>query len=167
MTLATHIVIAEALAKPMIGIANPGLGFLFGMFTHYLADAIPHYDYHLGTAKQERAEVLHIELHPTSRNIAKDLLKITFDVAVGTAAGILVVRPELSFSGLLPYAAVAIGAILPDALQSVYWFWRKTPVKELKEFHDVWHAKTRLKWDLVGLGSQALVFAFSILLLSR
>jgi hypothetical protein len=167
MTLATHIVIAGAITKPMIGKVHPALAFAVALATHYLSDAIPHYDYHIGTAKQKTAAVLKIELNPTPRNIAHDLIKIGFDATVGFVVLLFFARPEFSFAGIFPYALVALAAILPDALQSVYWFWRKSPIKEMKIFHDYWHAKEKLKWDWLGLSSQALIFLFSVILLAH
>ena len=168
MTLATHIVIATAIAKPaIVAGAGPFAPFVIGVLSHYASDAIPHYDYPLLSAKQERAEKLVIELNPTKKNITADLLKIALDIAIGGAAVLIVAKPALSLPILLGYALAGLGAVLPDALQSVYWFWRKTPIKELKIVHDCWHSKLRLKKDWLGLGSQTLIFLTALILLAH
>ena len=166
MTLATHVIIAGAVIAPIAANAPLPIVFMIGVATHYLSDAIPHYDYPLRSAKQERAEVLHIELTPTPKNITIDLLKIGLDATLGIAVT-LYLSQSFTPQTALPYLVAATGAILPDALQSVYWFWRKSPMHEIKVCHDFFHAKHRLKKDLLGIGSQLLILLGSMLLLAH
>ncbi|KKW21186.1 MAG: hypothetical protein UY61_C0012G0009 [Candidatus Adlerbacteria bacterium GW2011_GWC1_50_9] len=55
MTLATHIVIAGAITRPIAG-AHPALLFLVSLASHYLADAIPHWDYDIRSVPDEHKQ---------------------------------------------------------------------------------------------------------------
>jgi len=164
MTLATHIVIAAAATKPFAA-AHPVLGFLAALATHYLADAIPHWDYPIGSAPRDPAtgEVKKIF---ERQAFLEDLRNAAIDFAAGSAVFILV-RPPADAADALAIAGVIAGAVLPDALQGLYlakkWKW----LAAIQRFHDWSHTKIRLgPFPLIGIPFQLLIAgaAFFILL---
>ncbi len=167
MTLATHILIASAVVAPIAHSAPLPVVFAIALASHYLADTIPHYDYPLRSAKQERADVLHIELTPSPTNIGIDIGKVFLDLSIGMSILFLATAAQFLSESATPYLVAAFAACLPDGLQSVYLLWRKQPITATKKFHDFFHAKKRLKADWLGLGSQLAIVALSILLLTR
>src|SRR3989338_1430896 len=77
LILSTHILIATAAAKPFFG-AHPAIILATAIVSHFLSDAIPHWDYHLATMdKKEHSGNLEQVTNFTKDAIAEDLLKIS------------------------------------------------------------------------------------------
>ena len=124
MTLTTHIAIATAVTKPIMR-AHPFFIFLFAFLSHYAADAIPHWDYHLCSVNEDTSEKRDHTLKNDPKLIGYDLLKVAFDITIGSTLSFILLRPELTFAGLLPVALTILGGILPDMLQPIFWLWKK------------------------------------------
>ena len=156
MTLATHIIIAAAATKP-IASTHPLLIFAAAIITHYLSDAIPHWDYSLFSID---SEVRHEERKWNFRDRAflKDIRNIAFDALLGTALVALIARPASSGEFLWLFLTAA-GAVLPDFLQGVYFTRRADFLRRLHHFHGFMHSKIALgPYPLIGIPFQAIIF---------
>jgi hypothetical protein len=138
MTLGTHAV-AGALAAQLVP-GHPVLGFAVGFCSHFLMDAIPHGHYQLGSKQHNPGGALNEDMNVRSSAFLLDLLKTGTDACAGLIVSLLI------FSGSSPWQvfAGAVGGVLPDPLQFVYWKMRNfAPLRSLESFH-VWiHAKKR------------------------
>lgn len=162
MILSTHIVVGAAAAK--IFTNHPVEAFLVGFASHFVLDAIPHWDYPIDSFSAE-----HAGTDPLNKKIRlnavvlRDAWRVLIDVAVGTAilAG-FVFWPTGRVLGadVLLILAGAAGGVLPDFLQFLQGVW-KTPVLFWhQKFHDFIHARVKLDdRPLVGVPIQlAIVF---------
>ncbi len=160
MTLATHAVIAAAVAKPVMAI-HPALGFVVALLSHYLADAIPHWDYKLRSLSD--TEPLEKRKFSSRKDFLHDLARIAFDGVLGVAVVLAIFRPA-SLSELLIWLGVIMAGMLPDLLQGIYYTRRAEFLKPLQVFHDFIHTKIKLgPYPLVGVPVQAAIFLFCIL----
>ncbi len=157
MTLATHILVAGALVKPLAGSIPTSLIFATALASHYLADAIPHYDYKL--LSKDRDNLEHPKLKKDWRLIIIDLSRIFLDMTIG-ATLLYFLFPSL------PIFWVVAGAILPDALQPLFWLYKKFPIKHTQAFHDFMHSKLRLDFNASAIFSQLTLVAVSIAILA-
>lgn len=146
MTLTTHILIATAVAKPLYG-ADPSIIFLAALSSHYLADAIPHWDYHLVATKQKEGGIGEFEILREKKLIFFDLARIGCDMLLGSVIVIAVLHPNLIREALLPIFFTIVGAILPDSLQPLYFLWGRWPITWIHRFHSFMHTKIRLGRD--------------------
>ena len=130
MVLATHLVTGGALGQV---ISNPVLAFLSGFLSHFLLDAIPHWDYHLASLQKNPSDKLDTNM-VINHDFVLDLAKIFLDILIGV---VLVLVFQLSLWA-------AIGAVLPDFLQFAYFKLKWPVLRWLQAFH-VWiHAEKRL-----------------------
>lgn len=137
MILATHIVVAEAVAKKLSG-GNPVLGFLIGWVSHYLADTIPHVEYKLFSFGEEG-----IRTDLTRKEKTRDYLVVSLDALIGILVSVWLLRPTGS-KELVYVLAVALGSVLPDFMQFLYkvlGFRFLKPMQDLQEF-----VHTKIKW---------------------
>ena len=154
MILSTHAVVGAAIATLMPD--HPGLAFLGGMASHFLIDAIPHWDYPLRSISVARGQSRALTLN---WSLFRDLGLIGLDAIVGlTVALWLYATPTAAAAVLLG----ALGAILPDPLQLAHKLWPREPLRTLQRFH-VWiHSKRKLRWP-IGIASQ---LSFVLLVIS-
>ena len=158
MTLATHILVAGAITKPFLGRVNSLVIFIISIFSHYLSDAIPHFDYKLLSIEWKEGEKYNSKIHPNAIFIFSDLLNIAIDASIGAALLIILARPEPTFANLVTYSLIILGGILPDALQPVFIMWKKFPMSLVQTLHDFWHAKLRLELNRTAILSQGFLF---------
>lgn len=154
MVLSTHAVggAAAALLFPR----HPIIAFLAGFASHFLLDAIPHWHYRLRSLKKPTANPMD-HYFVFDRTFLEDLVAMAADVALGLVALLpaIVIAP-----GDTPFIILcgALGGIMPDALQIVYYLFRRSPIKYLQRFHKWIHAKTRLDHEpVLGIGAQLLL----------
>lgn len=161
MTLATHIVIAAAIAKPLTG--NPFIGFFIGVLSHYLSDAIPHWDYRLHSVRDKTPDTPPEALHTWSYDtILTDIRNTAIDFSLGFGVALLFFWP-VTLRDFLYVLLVAIGGVLPDFLQGVYYTRKAGFLKPLQTFHDIMHTSIKLgHYPLIGIPFQALIFAASL-----
>lgn len=155
MTLATHIVIAAAVAKPLVA-AHPLFPFLAAVASHYLADAIPHWDYTLhsvpgeSTASEKRWAF-------TRRSFFTDFARVASDGLIGTALVASALRPT-SVPEFSVFALIVIGGVFPDLLEGVYYTGRAPFLKPFHRFHEFIHTKIELgTYPLIGIPLQILI----------
>lgn len=161
MTLATHIVIAAAVVKPL-GIQSPALGFLIALASHYMSDAIPHWDYWLNSiSPDDPAERRKFSFRG---EFLGDFVKIALDGTAGTALALFLLHPA-SVSDWVLAAGLIVGSVLPDFLQGVYYTRRAEFLRPLQTFHDFMHTKIRLHfYPVIGIPFQIIIFLLSVYL---
>lgn len=154
MTLGTHAIVGAAVASALP--SHPALGFVLGFSSHFLIDAIPHWDYVLLSAQKDPANPLNNEI-ALNRDFVIDLFKMGAD----TAVGLLLVLVLFGLSGaeiLWTSLWGAVGGLLPDALQFVYLKWKHEPMISLQRFHLWIHSKKELEvHPALGIFLQAIV----------
>jgi hypothetical protein len=132
---------------------HPGLAFLSGMASHFLIDAIPHWDYPLRSISVARGPSPGLTLN---WSLFRDLGLIGLDAVVGlTVALWLYATPTAAAAVLLG----ALGAILPDPLQLAYKLWPREPLRTLQRFHGWIHSKKKLRWP-IGIASQLSLYCW-------
>jgi len=153
MTLTTHAVTGAALAALMPN--HPVIGFVAGFASHFILDAIPHWDYRLSSFKQDRANRLNNDML-INADFLRDLVKIGTDFALGFILSVLLFVIFWHFS-LLAILCGAFGGMLPDGLQFVYMKWRHEPFVTLQKFHIWIHSSDErlLGRPLLGICIQA------------
>lgn len=145
MTLSTHIVVGATVAAVVT--RDPVSAFFAGWISHYLLDAIPHWDYKIRSfeAKDETKPLdKKVEL---GRNFLADVGKVTTDALLGFLILFLTLSvSEVSVTKevLIFFTAGAVGGAFPDFLQFVYGVWNVWPVRKLQEFHHFIHAEHKL-----------------------
>ncbi len=132
MTLATHAVIGAALASTMP--THPVAGVCLAFASHFVLDALPHWDYHLRSSHEDKANPLNNDL-TIGRDFYFDLIKIGFDGLLGLVVGYWLFHQ--------PWGAIA--AMFPDFLQFVYFKTRLTVVGWLQRFHMWIHTDRKIK----------------------
>jgi len=153
MILTTHSIVGAGVASLVT--TNPILGFFVGFLSHYVLDAIPHWDYKL--LSYEKSEDGKTENLYIGKNFYYDLLRIFRDIAFGLLITLLFLWDK-NFSSFPLLFSGAIGGIMPDALQLVYLKYKKQPLVLLHKIHNYFH--TKINWKnkpLPGLLTQIIV----------
>ncbi|MBI4034181.1 MAG: hypothetical protein HY378_01375 [Candidatus Brennerbacteria bacterium] len=148
MILTTHAVTGAALAT--IFPNQPVVGFLAAFASHFVLDAIPHWDYPIATAslKPEVSGKLKFE-----KSLAVDAVRIGSDFFLGLLLAVSFFAPVVSLSFALLGAA---GGLLPDFLQFAYTRFPREPFSSLQRFHTRIHAKKKLAMS-AGIAVQVLI----------
>ena len=162
MTLTTHSIIAAAVTKPLMRM-HPVLIFAVAMATHYLSDAIPHWDYKvLSLENAENNEKRRIVNN--RKLIMTDIRNFAIDGFLGAIVVLLIIRPvtvqQWTWAGL-----AVVGGCLPDFLQALHVL--KLPLLRLhQKFHDIFHTNIRLgSYPLLGIPFQAAIVAIALFVL--
>ncbi len=162
MTLATHSIIAAAVTKPLAA-AHPILILITAIATHYLSDAIPHWDYKLKSIENPEDKE-HCRWGTNRTAIAKDISRMAFDGISGAAIVLLAVRPVTREQWLWVLAAI-IGGCLPDFLQGIYMLKLKF-LRFHQTLHDLFHTNIRLGgYPLIGIPFQLAIAAIALFIL--
>jgi hypothetical protein len=140
MTLATHAVVGAAIASSMPN--HPVTGFALAFASHFVLDAIPHWDYPLASHTTSTANRMNEDMI-INKSFFIDLTKIGFDMLCGILFSLLLFTLHGPHLFWIPMIGV-LGAVLPDALQFIYWKWRHQPLIALQKFHLWIHAKNDL-----------------------
>jgi hypothetical protein len=160
MTLTTHAIAGAAVASAMP--SHPVLGFVAGFASHYLLDAIPHWEYELRSTTENPNDPMD-ESITLDKNFIFDLLKMGFDAFLGIAVAFLFFGfPDFNFHAIF-YSAIIwgiIGGLLPDALQFVYLKCKHEPMIGLQKFHILAHSKIKMdNRPVLGIFSQIIIIA--------
>ena len=166
MILATHAITGVALAT--ITPDQPILAFTAGVVSHFLLDAIPHWDYELRSKRENENNPLNNDMI-IGRDFWFDLIKLGADTFLGLVLGWLFFYSFFighGSLGLLTFTAGAIGGLLPDALQFAYFKLRPPAggwLTALQRFHYWIHADHEKKLEpVIGVISQAFLVAVII-----
>ena len=145
MTFGTHMVVAAAVALPVLH--NPAAAFAVGLASHYVVDAIPHWDWPLKSLEKKPEEGHFASTVNFSFGaISIDLLRIAIDTSMGLVAlGVVYLIAGHAWS-LIALAAAAFGGILPDGLQFLFFATRaRSRVLEYHQrFHDAIHTDNKI-----------------------
>lgn len=147
MVLATHIVVGSAVASLMPN--HPFVGFTMAFVSHFLLDAIPHWDYKLKSGVSSDKNPLDADI-AINRHFIRDLFCIGADILIGIVIAIFVLGGTQKLSAPTIVAG-ALGGLLPDVLQFVYMKIRREPLISLQKFHLWIHSKKRINDPLAGV----------------
>lgn len=151
MILCTHAVIGGAIAS--LFPSHPVLVAVAGFASHFVIDAIPHWDYPLqAISVKPGADNRRLRI---DRSLLLDLALIGFDACAGLAIAIWLFATSTTV-GVVALGALA--AILPDPLQFAHSLFPHEPLSSLQRFHGWIHSKRKLSWP-IGVSSQALFAA--------
>lgn len=161
MTLTTHAIIAAAAAKPLAA-SSPIFIFLAALASHYLADAIPHWDYRLYSLIEGEEGLAKKDIVFTRTTFWFDILRSAADAAFGLLCVALFVWPTSSQEWVFVLLAVT-GGIMPDFLQGVYYGLRLNFLKPHQFFHDWIHARIKLgPYPKLGIPLQLIIVLIAI-----
>lgn len=158
MTLTAHAIVGAGVAATMTQFPVLGITLAFG--SHFLLDAIPHYDYRIRSAS----------IHPEKGGVFEynqalilDFLSIALDFVVGLLLGVaFFATPETT-------AIIGIAAFMgmfPDALQFAYARLKREPFISIQRFHKWMHTKHHLReYPIFGVISQIVFVALIVVLL--
>jgi phosphatidylglycerophosphatase A len=161
MILSTHAIVGATIASTMPN--HPILGFSLAFISHFILDAIPHWDYSLSSLEHKDENKMHDDMILDKRFL-KDMSKISLDMLLG----ILIVSMIffVTNTSISPWVFLLgiIGGVLPDALQFLYWKWKHEPLKSLQKFHIWIHADLHLRDKFVfGVISQIILIIIVLL----
>jgi hypothetical protein len=171
MTLATHAVVGAAVAQ--LFPQHPIIAFSAAFLSHFLLDAIPHWDYKILSvyANPDIAMAQNNDFPGDSRstvmdrNFLLDLMRIGSDALLGLVAVLVLV-----FLGFFPNLWIVLlgagAAILPDFLQFVYMRFPYQPIVALQNFHHWIHAESRpfKESPVLGIITQIAVVGICLML---
>ena len=153
MILSTHAVVGGAIASLLP--SHPAVAVVAAFASHFAIDAIPHWDYRLGSiAVGKNADNRRLQLN---RGLLVDLMKICVDACAGLALALWLFA---SAAPIWIVALCAVAAMLPDPLQFVHSVFPHEPLNTLQRFHGWIHSKRKLAWK-EGVTSQ-IAFAFVV-----
>ena len=160
MTLTTHAIVGATVATLT---PNPILGFVLGFGSHYVLDAIPHWSYPIHSLEKDKKNSLNTKLI-ISKDSEVDFIKIAIDGILGLLLSFILVgffHPD-SFLTIL---CGALGGMIPDALQFLYWKWKCEPFTTFQRLHNWAHTSNRIDdKPFTGIFSQILII-FLVLLI--
>ncbi|MES2436640.1 MAG: hypothetical protein V4519_01395 [Patescibacteria group bacterium] len=161
MTLTTHAVTGALVGA--VASSNPAFAAVAAFASHFLLDAIPHWDYSLSTVSEDSKNPLNNNMQTKGKRFYVDLSKTLFDAVLGMAIVILVFM-NAPVQVLIGALIGAIFAVAPDPLQFVYWKLRLRILEPVQKFHLFIHAKTLLKdRPVIGIGSQIILIILTVL----
>jgi hypothetical protein len=149
LTLTTHAIVGAAIVCLMP--EHPLLGVSLAFASHFLLDALPHWDYPL------RSSCINPGLRGRmtyDRNLLVDLLTIGGDAVIGIILTVLLfgLQKGADFTMIL---AGAWAGMLPDALQFVYTRFPCQPLTVLQRFHQWIHTSRQMRGrPMLGIVSQ-------------
>lgn len=151
MTLGTHAVVGGAVAA--IFPSHPIIAFVAGFASHFILDAIPHWDYKL-LSKYSNPDSIKTGM---DFYFLLDLLRVGSDAFIGFILLFIFWNTDLITLWQVVLLG-AIGGMLPDFLQFVYMRFPHQPMIAVQKFHNFMHAEYRLdKRPLIGVTTQIIV----------
>ncbi len=170
MTLTTHAIAGAAVAE--LFPTHPVLGFIAGFLSHFLLDAIPHWDYKIlsnyanpdvATAQNQLGVGSSANIK-MDRNFYLDLIRIGSDGLLGFALAFIIWHPGGFHEEWIVFLG-AFAGMLPDFLQFVYTRFPYQPIVALQDFHRFMHAKLKLNnQPIFGIVSQVVVITAIVLI---
>ncbi|MCX6731677.1 MAG: hypothetical protein NTX55_01680 [Candidatus Parcubacteria bacterium] len=157
MILTTHAVVGGAIMKLMPH--HPVTGLFLAFASHFVLDALPHWNYHLDSYAYNEKEPLKSVLYFNKKFLA-DLVKIGLDGTFGLILSVIMFRSSF------PWVALgAISAMFPDFLQFLYLQTRREPFLSLQRFHLWIHTKHEIKKiNFAGIISQIAIIVLAIII---
>ncbi len=147
MILSTHAVVGAAIASFLP--THPTAAFVLGFASHFVLDAIPHWDYPIRSASVDPKIGAPVTF---DRALLRDAVVIGGDGLFGILAALFLFA---SSDGLWSILLGAVGAMLPDPLHFIHAHFPHEPLRTLQRFHRWIHTDKRIKKDIIlGVGSQ-------------
>lgn len=157
MILSTHAIVGAAITTLMP--SHPYLGISAAFASHFLLDAIPHWDYPIRSDSVNPRVAAAMKYDGT---LIADLLTIGADAVLGIALALFLLARPGNFVLVLCGAGAAI---LPDALQFAYMRFPREPLVSLQRFHAWVHASRNLRGrPILGLTAQICLVSLFLLL---
>ena len=158
MILATHAVVGGAIMKLMPH--HPVAGLFLAFTSHFVLDAIPHWDYPLGSYEYNEKKPLKSIIY-FNKKFLGDLAKMGLDGIFGLIFAIILFSgPPVGNWFLI--ALGAVGAMLPDFLQFLYFQTRREPFIILQKLHIWAHSKYKTKkLSFAGIISQIAIIVLA------
>ncbi len=151
MILATHAIVGAAVAH--LFPHHPVIGFLLACASHFVLDAIPHWDYHLRSLESKKEFGRGRPDMAWGRDFFIDLSKIALDGVSGVGVAFLLFRPQSWHDVLITLVGIA-GGVLPDVLQFLYWKLGGKPLAWAQWVHDTFHFKKSIESPIIGASLQ-------------
>ena len=142
MILATHAVVGVAAAE--LFPSNPIAAFIAAFLSHFLLDAIPHWNYSIKSHQENPENPLNGKV-VFGKTLAFDLIKVFVDLSAGIALSFLFFYKGTYQSEVIVILG-AFGGMFPDALQFAYWILKIEPLKSIQKFH-IW-IHHRIRYEL-------------------
>ncbi len=166
MILFTHAVVGGAVGSVIQ--SHPVLAFGAGFLSHFLLDAIPHWDYKLESGTSITPQNKLQGDFSINKQFLFDLIKIGTDMLSGFVITYVfiygnILNPQDFFGGNIFWGLV--GGVLPDFLQFAYYKTKKEPLTSLQKFHIWSHSSIRLHdWYILGPTIQLLIVTCVVVL---
>jgi len=155
MILSTHAVVGAAIASFLP--SHPAAAFVLGFGSHFVLDAIPHWDYPIRSAAVDPKIGAAMTF---DRALLRDAVVIGSDGLLGILGVLLFFA---SADGLWSILLGAFGAMLPDPLQTIHAHFPYEPLRTLQRFHRWIHTDKLIKGDIIlGVGSQIALVAVMV-----
>ncbi|MDP2638779.1 MAG: hypothetical protein Q8P06_01265 [Candidatus Azambacteria bacterium] len=163
MILASHIIISGLLGSQT---GNYFLAAVLGLASHYILDAIPHWDY-LSEEFETRA---HTEKGFIKRKqFWRELINVAFDALLGLALLFIFIRIDKN-ANIVPAIIGAMFGVLPDPLGLLHWITKWKFLKwnsDLQKFvHYSIHSKIE-QYFWPGIAIQTATIGIVLLILYR
>ena len=130
MTLTTHAIVGGAIASLMP--AHPWLGLSLAFASHFLLDALPHWDYPIRSSSINPKVAARMKY---DGELFTDLFTIGGDAALGIVVALTLFNTQTPPGYLLALGGACAG-ILPDALQFAYMRFPHQPLTSIQRFHE-------------------------------
>lgn len=166
MILTTHITAAATVAAAT-DVTDPFIAFFIGIGSHYILDAIPHWEYALASVGNRRGKAGKRTLTLKKRLLAKDLFRIALDGILGVS--LLILAPSFGLTDIFSplFLSIVIGSTLPDALQPLGLLLKRPPFSTIHDIGQTIHSKKFLPALPWGISTQAAIIAISLFLLFK
>jgi hypothetical protein len=152
MILSTHAIVGAAIASFLP--SHPTAAFVLGFGSHFVLDAIPHWDYPIRSASVNPEIGAPVTF---DRALLTDVVVIGSDGLLGILGALLLFA---SSDGLWSILLGAFGAMLPDPLHTIHAHFPREPLRTLQRFHRWIHTDKEIKKDIIlGVGSQIMLVA--------
>jgi hypothetical protein len=147
MILSTHAIVGAAIASFLP--SNPTIAFVLGFGSHFVLDAIPHWDYPIRSASMNPEIAGSMKY---DRALFADMVTIGADALLGIVLALILFATQRIIILVL---LGACAGILPDALQFAYMRFPRQPLASLQRFHQWSHTSHKLSNPLLGVLSQS------------
>jgi hypothetical protein len=156
MIITTHAVVGATVTNFLK--FNPPLALGAALASHFLLDAIPHYDYQLvSLTKNKISRSFKLDHHLW----LKDIKKLGLDILL-TFTLVYFFWPP-STSGYLVYLGIGL-AILPDGLHFLSYLINSWLTNIITRFHQFTHTSWRLVNPIWGLFWQSLIILIALII---
>jgi hypothetical protein len=156
----THAIAGAAVAE--LFPSNPTAAFIAAFLSHFVMDAIPHWNYKLLSHKKNPSDPLNGDMVMGKKFII-DISKIFLDFSSGIILSLLLFKHQSDYQASILILG-ALGGMLPDALQFAYWKLKIEPFRSLQKLHRWVHTKHEIiNHPIFGVISQAAIIAIIVI----